>query len=1040
MQNSKNFKVNRSSAGSGKTYTLSLNFIALSLIGSVKYSTEYYRKILAITFTNKAAAEMKERVLEYLEVLSVGENKDGVLDWILKETELSEDQILSYAEKVKSSILHNYADLRISTIDKFTYNIVRTFSSDLGLAYNFELEMDNYKIIQPVVANLLSKMSAKGGNLSEALVNFALQKAEEGKSTNIENDLEDFSRNLFNEDAIPFLNSNTISISSCLKVKDDLIKKRNDIKKSISDLSDIISQYFVSFGFTKEHFLRGTFYNHFTENLKDEKKWTPSDSVQRNIQNDIWYTESKPDDIKDLVDTHKPKFLSYYYDLLSHIKEYNTVNSLFSNIYSIAVLNELLSEINEYKKEQNIEQISVFNKKIHEVIVKQPSSFIYERIGERYNHFLIDEFQDTSLLQWQNLLPLITDSVDYGSCFIVGDGKQSIYRWRGGEVEQFLNIPKIFMGDNLSEKSEWESKLEYHYNVDKGENQNYRSKKNIIDFNNKFFDKLKHNLSSSLIGIYDYSQQNFDFAKDGGYVHLELVDNEEDGFKENVIQKMISEIKILVSENNFRYKDITILCNSRKRVSLVANLFSISGIPVVSSEGLLINSSEKVRVIISVLRYLQNRTDKIAKASVCNFLINNSEKEYSIHEINLHISKKEEFNKILQNFNISLKERTLLRLPLYELIERLYKLFSIEEDVYTTFFLDIILSFSENKGSNIVEFLDWWEEKKEIESVVVPEETDAVQLMTIHKSKGLAFNVVMIPFNWEGGKNYSEIWVDSSPQTRNKLKSSLIRTTTKLENSDFDKEYLKEKQLSYMDNLNKLYVSMTRAKERLYIYSKQYSQNISKSFLNSTKLNLFLYQFGLQDKLVIGDSSEKFIRKENKSPNEYLLSGKMKIDWNKVVALKRSSERSWDLDDNNSAKDWGKLLHYALSLLNNKNEIIKCCNRVYLEGECDVELKEKLINTISDLFEKEEFNRFFDDRWEVKNEKEILLPSGESYIPDRILFDKNSTIVIDYKTGAPEQKYIDQIINYAFILNKMGYQNIEKYLIYTNSEKLVHKI
>ena len=196
---------------------------------------------------------------------------------------------------MKSSILHNYADLRISTIDKFTYNIVRTFSSDLGLAYNFELEMDNYKIIQPVVATLLSKMSAKGGDLSEALVNFALQKAEEGKSTNIENDLEDFARNLFNEDAIPFINSNTISISSCLKVKDDLLRKRNDIKKSISDLSDIMSQYFVSFGFTKEHFLRGTFYNHFTKNLKDEKKWTPSDSFQRNIQNDIWYTESKPD-------------------------------------------------------------------------------------------------------------------------------------------------------------------------------------------------------------------------------------------------------------------------------------------------------------------------------------------------------------------------------------------------------------------------------------------------------------------------------------------------------------------------------------------------------------------------------------------------------------------------------------------------------------------------------------------------------------------------------------------------------------------------
>ena len=204
MQNSKNFKVNRSSAGSGKTYNLSVNFIAIALIGSLKHFTEYYRKILAITFTNKAAAEMKERVLEYLEFLSDGRNIDGVLDCLLKKTELSQEQIIQQSKKVKNSILHNYADLRISTIDKFTYTIIRTFSKDLGLLHNFELEMDNSRIIQPVIANLLSKISKNGGDLSEALLNFALQKLEDGKSYNIELDLEDFSEHLFKEQAIPF--------------------------------------------------------------------------------------------------------------------------------------------------------------------------------------------------------------------------------------------------------------------------------------------------------------------------------------------------------------------------------------------------------------------------------------------------------------------------------------------------------------------------------------------------------------------------------------------------------------------------------------------------------------------------------------------------------------------------------------------------------------------------------------------------------------------------------------------------------------------
>ena len=203
------------------------------------------------------------------------------------------------------------------------------------------------------------------------------------------------------------------------------------------------------------------------------------------MSDDIWYSQSKPDDIKQLVDSHKSTLISFFTDLQSLISNYNSVQALFVNIYSIAVLNELLAEITEYKKEQNIEQISVFNKKIHDVIIKQPSSFIYERIGERYNHFLIDEFQDTSLLQWQNLLPLITDSLDFGKSIVVGDGKQSIYRWRAGEVEQFLGLPEIYKGTHLNYLSEWQAKLSNHY---KAENllENYRSRKNIIQFNHLF--------------------------------------------------------------------------------------------------------------------------------------------------------------------------------------------------------------------------------------------------------------------------------------------------------------------------------------------------------------------------------------------------------------------------------------------------------------------------------------------------------------------------------------------------------------------------
>jgi len=1040
MPNHKNFIVNRSSAGSGKTYTLSLNFIALALIGASKFSVYYYRSILAITFTNKAAAEMKERVLEYLEVLSEGKNEDGVLTWLKSNTPLSEIEIIKYARDVKSSIIHNYADLRISTIDKFTYNIVRTFSSDLGLSHNFELEMDNNKIIQPVVSSLLAKMSKKGGALSEALVNFALQKAEDGKSTNIETDLEDFSRNLFNEDAIPFISSNSISVSDCMKVKDNLLKQRKKIISDIQSHSDLISKYFVTFSFTKDHFIRGSFFNHFTKNLSDESKWNPTSSVIRNIEEDVWYAKKKPDNIKDLVDLHKSKLISFYEDLMKLISEYNTVNSLFTNIYSIAVLNKLMEEVNLYKKEQNIEQISVFNKKINDVIVKQPSNFIYERIGERYNHFLIDEFQDTSLLQWQNLMPLITDVVDTGSCFIVGDGKQSIYRWRGGEVEQFIKIPKIFKGDNLPEKIAWEQKLSQHYIEDEGENNNYRSRKNIIDFNNKFFNLLKGQLDPDLQKIYTDCAQNMDVAKAGGYVHLELVNDEVDGFKENVINKMIAEIKKLTSENKFEYKDITILCNSRKRVSLVAERFAQNGINVVSNEGLLINSSEKVRFITSVMSFLLDKNDNLSKVSILNYLQNTNPIKENIHCLNLEIKRSSDFSVILNKYQIYIDKNKLLRLPLYEVVENLNKIFNIEEDVYTSFFLDVILSFSEKNGSNLSHFMEWWEDKKDKESIVIPEGTNAVQVMTIHKSKGLAFNVVMIPFNWEGGKKYSEIWVNSSSQTNSMLNSSLIRTNKKLENSDFEKEYKKENELSFMDSLNKLYVAMTRPVERLYVYTKEYPKNISDSFLTSGKLNSFFYLYGLSEVFVDGDSYEDHIKKKENKLQIFNCNIQDKIDWQKVVSLKRSSEKSWVMDENDSKKDWGKLLHLVLSKTKSANKINEVCNQLYLEGLCSKEKMLELEVKVKELFSHPDLKVFFDDKWTVKNEKEILTPSGESYIPDRILFSENKTWVVDYKTGAPDSSHNNQIINYANVLQQMGYNNIEKYLIYTNDDKLVHKI
>ena len=243
-----NFTIYRSSAGSGKTYTLALSFVALSLKGDRFGFKDYYRKILAITFTNKAAAEMKERVLHYFKELAAESDKENILGWLKEETKLDKDIIYSRAKTIHKHILHHYADLSISTIDKFTYRIVRTFATDLGLSHNFELEMDNYKIIQPVVALLLGKLEKGGGDLTNALVNFALQKTEDGKSSNIERDLEEFAQQLFKEDVIDFIDGKTLSIKDCMQIRKDLYLQQNRLEVKVQLLSANAKAFFSKNG------------------------------------------------------------------------------------------------------------------------------------------------------------------------------------------------------------------------------------------------------------------------------------------------------------------------------------------------------------------------------------------------------------------------------------------------------------------------------------------------------------------------------------------------------------------------------------------------------------------------------------------------------------------------------------------------------------------------------------------------------------------------------------------------------------------------
>ena len=313
---------------------------------------------------------------------------------------------------------------------------------------------------------------------------------------------------------------------------------------------------------------------------------------------------------------------------------------------------------------------------------------------------------------------------------------------------------------------------------------------------------------------------------------------------------------------------------------------------------------------------------------------------------------------------------------------------------------------------------------------MVPEETNAVQIMTIHKAKGLAFNVVMIPFNWEDTSNKNEIWVDTSRHFQ-KLKSALISSSKQLEFSHFSDEYKKEKELSLLDNLNKLYVAMTRPKERLYIFSKSFPNKIADDFDRKGKLHSFLHNFSNSYPVIVGNSDEKFQEQKNDQYHPFSVKKQEKTDWRNVISLKHSAEKVWDVEKQKESIKWGKILHLALSQIKQKEDIEVVIDTLFSKGKCDKSQYDKLKNKLPVLLESEKIAKYFTPNWEVRTEKEILLETGETYIPDRLVFNGNEVTIIDYKTGDREHKHQNQIKDYANALKKMGYEVIDTDLIYT---------
>ena len=1042
MLQTSTFQVYNASAGSGKTFTLVKQYLKVLLTSSDLFM---FQKVLAITFTNKAAGEMKARVLFYLEEFAEGSESD-LFKNILSETNLDATIIQERSKKILDAILKNYAAFSITTIDSFTHKIIKSFAFDLGLSLNFEVEMDAISLLNEAVDVLISKIGTDQ-KLTNLLIEYSLDKIDDDKSWDISKDLNDFAKVLLNEDDVKhFRRLADKKLDDFFELKNKIQKSNKGIEKEYKVFGNEVLSFIETSGVQLSDFAyTGEYPKHFQKLTKlrflkfDDLKFDARLNTVIEDGKNLFAGKASAAS-KDTIEEISEQLRLYYYqskDLYNRTYSSYLLNKItLKSIIPLAVLNNVNSELNNIKEDNNIRLNAEFNQLISDNIKNEPAPFIYERIGQRFQHYFIDEMQDTSVLQWQNLIPLIENALaqENSNLLLVGDGKQAIYRWRGGKAEQFIDL-----GSNEVNPFNIQKEI-------KNLETNYRSYSEIIKFNNTFFSHTANFLhNESYKNLFLQGNVQLENAKKGGFVSLSFLEKEEEKEDEKVKypKKVLEKINQL--KEDFYLNEICVLTRTKKDGIAVADYLSENGVSIISSETLLLKNNSKINFIIDFLYSIQNTNDEEKRFEVLYFL----------HEhLQLKLSKNEFFKKHikltnasifenLKSYGISFNFSVFQQVPFYEKIEEIIRGFKLvnSSNAYVQFFLDVVLE-QQRKAADIGDFLEFWELKKDKLSIVASGNTNAVQVMTIHKSKGLEFPVVIFPCDVNIYKQINpKIWFDDLPKEYD-FKELLIdyKKDLSLINARGLEIYNQQREELELDNFNLLYVSLTRAVEQLHVITeKKISANgvenvnhYSGVFINYLK-EQNLWQ---EDRLEYNFGNIE--RAKNKEAAESLAEIHQKFistPWQEHnIVLLASASKLWDTAQG-KAIDFGNLFHEMLSKIITKNDVNLVTIQYHQKGFIN-KIQLKLIKEMMYLVvDHPKLAVYFSDKVTVFNEREIVDFDNQVVIPDRLVFNHlNEVTVIDYKTGSPSSEHHQQLLKYERVLKSMGFKVDKKLLIYINTE------
>lgn len=1046
LDSSTSFKVYNASAGSGKTFTLVKEYLKIILSDP---DVRLYQHILAITFTNKAAAEMKDRILENLlgfSLVAGDETSNDMLDILVSETGLDRRLLQKRAKERLQDILKNYASFHIKTIDSFTNKLIKSFAFDLGLSTDFEVELDTDAILKEAVDIVLSKIGIDK-ELTALLVSFSKEKTIEDKSWDISKDLFDISKLILNEnhsEELSKLANKSLSSFSELSVK--LRKQQSAYKQQLVGIGESAIALIQENGIDVKDFLRGQIPKFFLKMIHEPTAldFDHESSTFRNIRDRNFYGKTKPAAIKAAIDGCVDELIVNYNKASILFEKYKFTELILKNLVPLAVINAINQALEELKTTNNIRLNAEFNQLISEHLIHEPAAFIYEKLGERFKYFFIDEMQDTSVLQWQNLIPLIDNALsgEAAGLMLVGDAKQAIYRWRGGKAEQFIGLSSE---ENKIDANPFQAQ-KFALNLDT----NFRSYQQIVHFNNDFFSHIAGNFGNEAYGeLYRTGNAQRSNKKEGGYVSLRFMEacrnNEE---REEVYPRYVFDTLIELFKQ-YQPNEICILVRKKKEGAAIAKFLTAQEVAIVSSETLQVKNNRKVNFIINMMRIIQDDKNDDARYEILYFLYDHLEIDMAQHEFIATFVKKErnDLFESLEEFHVFYSPDTFNEYSILEGVEDLIRCFRLttESDAFVQFFLDFVFDYTQRKSQKNSSFLEFWEEKKERLNIVSSEDIQAVKIMTIHKSKGLEFPVVIYPFDLDiyDERDPKAWYKDLKEEAYNGFDSILVNSSSAIKKtgdygaSIFDDQE-KEKEL---DSYNLLYVCMTRAIEQLYLISelKKTSKELGTSsqlfvdFLKHHHLwedQKFLYEFGDQKRV----STPELSNGTAELQKEFISSS-----WSDhQIHIVANSELLWD-QTRAEAIGYGNLIHELMAAVIDEESIPFVLESAVRTGMIQENMRLEIEELMYAIVRHPLIERHFKKGSQVINEREILTDSGQIVIPDRLIFEQEKVTIIDYKTGSPNKNHDLQIENYADVLKKLNYDVADKILVYINEKITIVK-